>query len=543
MPAYKWSGLAEVTNNVSALYVQHHISGENRLDNAGHQQSIRDFFALPVAERDFHESSVWVKLLMFDQFRRAFGNAVNPRLNQEIRTSLALGDVPYPATDQESRDLFAETMSRIVNRDLTEFFRQWALPLSEQTIDSMSRRPALEHEIWNNRLSTDPIVEEQVRPYRVPIGDVVLPNGLTVTPGQKQLGADPEVANLGNSDGADNDTVSAGRHWIETDAWYHGAVNVEGVNGDGVRNALSAPAPVEKGNSFQFRGVADRAVMVLALDPQASALRVVPGSTAAAHERWPDQEYVGFELRNADDTESVGSWSVKGNENAYALAHTFQSTYENGQIVLVRHQEARTRLKQYADGVLQPADSDTVQKYRIVDDRFVSLDPGPPVVAVTGAAMAVEFAEGDSTVLGDIPELASGTNVAGATKLTLTNAGPTDAVVSTVKIEGVAVPNDMTGNDFVGLYLDSNEVPNLMRQTLAGVDRNLFKKITVPSGESVDVWAYLWGQNGKDSFKKLKASETTFDITLEYRKASAPSSASGTKVQIGGNVLRVAAHG
>ncbi|QSB24077.1 hypothetical protein [Curtobacterium sp. 24E2] len=106
---------------------------------------------------------------------------------------------------------------------------------------------------------------------------------------------------------------------------------------------------------------------------------------------------MGFDLLSADGSEQIGTWSVRGNETSQALAASFEQEYRDGQVLVVRHAEARTRLELWTDDVLQLADARTEQRFRIVDGRFIPLGstpvvatPGDPVTLHRGADTPVE---------------------------------------------------------------------------------------------------------------------------------------------------------
>jgi len=383
--AYNWSGMGEVVVNVSALDVQHAISGENRLD----RQNVADvdaFFAEPVAERRFDAENGWVKLLMFDQLRRGFGEQFYPRLNQALRTGLALGEMTTTDNGQSKRDLFAATAGEVADRDLRPFFAQWGFALSEATTASLAQHPVLERDIWENRTSTTDVLDHDLAPYAVPVGRFVGEQPSVVV-GQQHLDHDAALGDLGNTDGVGTPTPGAQR--VVATAPGTGTLTATLTNALGVREVISAPLRVEPGNMLLFEGLSDRPVMRLVTDPRDGVLRLYSGTSYTSHPNWGDREYVGFELRSADDREQVGSWSVRGNENANALASGFAEEYRDGQVLVVRHAEARTRLELWTDSVLQPSDARTEQRFRIVDGRFVPLG-STPVVATPGTPVTLQ---------------------------------------------------------------------------------------------------------------------------------------------------------
>ncbi|MBF4614064.1 M60 family metallopeptidase [Curtobacterium sp. VKM Ac-1376] len=383
-PAYNWSGMGEVVVNTSVLDVQHSISGENRLDHQG-ATGVAAYFAKPLDERAYHSQDGWVKILMFDQLRRGFGEHFYPRLNQALRTSLALGEVSTPDNGDSKHQLFARTAATIADRDLRPFFAEWGFPLSAETSAALAELPPLTTDIWENRTSATDRLDHDLDPYAVPVGRIT-GDQPTVVVGQQRLDQAPEVTDLQNTDGRGVPEYTG--QLVSATAAGTGTLLVALRNNLGIREVLTRPVTVEPGNMFSFDGIADRNVMRLVTDPRDHVLRLYAGTTYTAHPSWGSNEYVGFELRSEDRREQIGTWSVRGNETAHALASGFEQAYQDGQVLEVRHAEARARLDRWGDSVLRPADPATVQRYRIVDGRFEPMTTDP-IVASPGASVAL----------------------------------------------------------------------------------------------------------------------------------------------------------
>ncbi|ROS78284.1 carbohydrate-binding protein (putative mucin) [Curtobacterium sp. PhB130] len=390
-PAYNWKGMVEVVNNVSALDVQATVFGANRLD--GQQSAITRFFAQPVETRSFAaEEDVWVRLLMFDQLRRAFGQEFYPSLDQELRVRLRTGEVGL-RDDAAKQQHFASIAAQIADRDLRPFFRQWGFPLDADTAASMARLPALTTPIWHNTRSADTVRERDLPTYGAPTGTAE-PVTERATVGQRQLGTAPRATDLGNTDGTGATRVVG--HALEADEPGVGHALVVLRNDRGIRETVSTPVDVGAGNAFRFRGLSDRTIGWLALDPLASALRFVQVTGSQAHTGFTGEEYVGFTLRDADEAQVLGEWTIRGDESGAVVAASFAQRYEEGQVLEIRHAEPRSRLTAYRDGDELPGRSDRVQRFRIVDDRIEPIvDAAVRVLPVD----AVELARGADTAV------------------------------------------------------------------------------------------------------------------------------------------------
>lgn len=378
-PTYNWSGLGEVLVNVSPLTIQGRTWNVNRLDDA-----LRDydtFFSKPIADRRFADAGTWGSLFMFDQLRRAFGEDFYSRLNQEMRVDRHLGRLA-PVDDAAKQQAFARYAGRVAERDLRGFFDQWGIPLTDTTRAELAAQPSLTQSIWESREYAGTGTEHVVPPMVLPTGELSAIDEVVVV-GQRALRSAPDVDALVSADGRHDARVGGST----LSAWYPGDARgdlvVELVNARATRDLLHTTVDVTPGASFEFRGIGDWIIGVLALRPDDSTIGFHADGTGAAHPYF-DDEYIGLELRSADDRESLGSWSVLGTENGYALQEHLAARYENGQILVVRHREAGTRLTWFNEDGPQTGRADREQRYRVVDDRLVPAEQ--PIAAVAGDA-------------------------------------------------------------------------------------------------------------------------------------------------------------
>lgn len=375
-PSYNWSGQVEVAVNVSALYVENRLGLPSSIATPGKLDALRTHLTGSIDSRDYQSADIWVRLAMYDQLRRAFGNEFAPQLNQEFRAAKALGE-SVGSTTTALQNRFAVTSARIADRDLTEFFRQWGIPLTAESKAEMAKRPALTVPIWENLDAGDSRVEHELPHIGIPTGTVHTDE--TVVIGQRTLRHAPDTSGVRSPDGG---TVTAGGNTVSAldPGAQTGTVTVEARDERGLREVFGTSVDVSPGNAIQVLGQRDRTVMWLSLVPEDRELRVVPRTTYQAHASWAGREYVGFELRSADDRQSLGSWSIRGDETAYALGDGFDEHYQDGQILTVRHQQD-DGLVPYTDGQPIAPSADHEQRFRIEGDRLVRL---APVAAVPG---------------------------------------------------------------------------------------------------------------------------------------------------------------
>lgn len=380
-PTYNWGGLGEVLVNVWSLHVQSALGHGNRLDRQLGEYDAH--FAKPVDERTFDLVGLWGKLMMFDQLRRAFGDEFWPRLNQEARVQAQLGEDRGGTTIPGRQQHFVVTASRIADRDLGEFFRQWGIPVTADTAAELATLPDLEQPIWQNRLSTDLVHEHDVDPYGVPTGSVDEISE-RVTVGRQQLVNAPTVTSAGDTVGPG--AVQVVSHTVQAGGTGRGTVLVEVVGERRVREVLTTSVDVTPGEMVQARGIAERTVVELTLDPQASVVRLIPGTSYKAHPYFGDEEYIGATLldglgRARTDLSIAGADTVHPHVAAFGAP-----TYHEGDYLQIRHREARSRLDWWTADERQPAEGIASRLYRIVDDRLVPVDDVEPIAAASDSA-------------------------------------------------------------------------------------------------------------------------------------------------------------
>ena len=355
---YTWSGQTEVAVNVSSIEVANRLGVPNRLD--GQQAGVASFFAQPVGDRRYAAADQWTRLLMYEQLRRAFGDEFYPRFHRDVRVALGLGEAGI-ATSQDRIDLFARTAARLAERDLTPFFREWGLAVGPDVRDEMAELPPLRERIWENRVAAQTAVERVIPAVGLPTGRIGTQPSVVV--GQRSPSAPLVVDGLGSTDGR---PVSVGRTVLDAKSpSVGGTVLAELRHAGGGRELVEGTVPVTAGNAVQLIGEANRPVLWIAL-LDGGELRVVANTTYAAHSQWSGREYLGFELRSADDSTSLGAASLRGEENAHRLAASFRGQWEDGQLLVVRHAQT--------NGIHPFVDDEPVQTSRALEQRFRIVD-------------------------------------------------------------------------------------------------------------------------------------------------------------------------
>lgn len=162
-PQYNWGGMTEVTVNISSVFIQERLTGSNQFDSAELGKALAKFRTTPVGKRNFASASnVFLKTLMFDQLRRAFGEHFYPRLSVLYR-QLHRDGLKLP-TDAAKQQRFILSASQVADRDLQPFFDAWGLRMDAATRAELSKRPPLKVAIWDNQNRATDVVEYVLPP-------------------------------------------------------------------------------------------------------------------------------------------------------------------------------------------------------------------------------------------------------------------------------------------------------------------------------------------------------------------------------------------
>jgi len=139
-PMWTFSGTGEVTVNIFTVYALHRINGYP-LDHEVMRTSPKvawDRFERHKAEGapfDKWKSDPFLALQTYAMLWHAFGFETFHKVFDRYRL-LPSGD--RPRTDDAKRDLFMVMFSEAVNRDLSGYFRDWGVPISQQAVSRVA---------------------------------------------------------------------------------------------------------------------------------------------------------------------------------------------------------------------------------------------------------------------------------------------------------------------------------------------------------------------------------------------------------------------
>lgn len=144
-PAWTWSGLGEVTVNIYTLAAERAIGGNgvNRLKGSITNNAL-SYLASTDPNKNFNATSgtindPFVRLMMFHQLWLAFGDSFYINLHKQSRIEKpAFGNTDDPANNAVRMRYFMLKACNISGKDLSYFFRKWALPVAQSVYDEIA---------------------------------------------------------------------------------------------------------------------------------------------------------------------------------------------------------------------------------------------------------------------------------------------------------------------------------------------------------------------------------------------------------------------
>ncbi|MBF4606162.1 M60 family metallopeptidase [Curtobacterium sp. VKM Ac-1393] len=385
-------GTAETITNISSLAVQDGLGFGSRWDES--TAMFERYFASE--ERDWTKANDRIRLLAWEQLRRAFGDAFLPRFFAAMRVESALTN-PNVMTVDQKHALFVRVASQVADRDLAPFYDALGFPVSDTTRTELSALPALEQRIWDNVDSRERVVEHIIPGYDPPVG--VLAAAVAAVPVGRHEVAVPTITGLGTTSGRGTAVAVDATAVADSVGPGQGRIAVRLRGDDGTEDALILTTDAVGGDSIVARGQANRVVGALWLDG-AGALGWRPSTSYSSHTSWSGRAYLQIELRDPDGS-VVETGIVRGNETGAVLDPVFAGrAYRDGQMLVVTHAQPAQLAAFGADVAI--ADGGAPQVFRIDGHHLVAVEPeaipgwqvisgleGEPVALRRGTDMAV----------------------------------------------------------------------------------------------------------------------------------------------------------
>ncbi|MEX0152547.1 M60 family metallopeptidase [Microbacterium sp. LMI1-1-1.1] len=367
-PDYTWSGLTEVTVNISSLALQQRLTGKHRLDeDQDSKDRIRRYFEQPVGDRDhakLTEESAFYGLFLFDQLRQSFGEGFYPAVSQAYRVRRIRGQA-RPSSDQEKRDLFAQVASQVADRDLSPFFAEWGVPLSASVKKSLASYPALQNKIWTAIDSRDAHREREVG-YDLPVGSLSSKTG-SLNLGERD-GASGVVSGASTLGGSSSTVVAQQSSAPEVSPTAGRLLAVLEAP-DGTQEVLwHDRVPVTATSALQFHGLSDVVGGWLGISRDGSRL-VATSTGEVLHEYFTGKPYYKITVQDADGTE-LRTVTVNGDDTHDKVVTALDGTAVGDGYRLVVEAQEPSRVRVWQNSERSGTLSSTPQTLVVRNGRF-----------------------------------------------------------------------------------------------------------------------------------------------------------------------------
>jgi len=368
-PAYTWSGLGEVTVNISSLALQQRLTGEHRLDQwTEAKDRITRYFSQAIGDRSFAQltdEDPFYPLFLFDQLRQSFGEGFYPAVSQAYRVRRIRG-LTMPSTDQDKKDLFAQIASQVADRDLGPFFTAWGVPITASVLSSLQTYPALQNQIWTAIDSRDAHRERAVG-YNLPVAVLSAPTAaLYLGDRDSSIGS---VSGLSTLDGSPSSV--RGRE--------SSAINVGPTEGrvvailqasDATQEVLWRAVPVTVTSALEFVGWYDKRAGWIGMSADGKRL-VVTSTGATPHEYYfQGKLYYQVTLQNGF-RQTLVSVTVNGDETHDKVVAALNGVAVSSGYRLRVNAAEPSRVRVYQDSAQAGALSSAPQTVLVRNGRFV----------------------------------------------------------------------------------------------------------------------------------------------------------------------------
>lgn len=375
---YQWENTGEVLVNISSLAVQERLGFGNRLDSGALRRQLADFQRQPVSMRRYADiKDLFLRVLMFDQLRRAFGEHFYPRLSQVYRLR-ALDNLPDAGDDASRQQLFALLSSQVADRNLAPFFEQWGITLDASTRQALAAFPPLRARIWTSHdRATDP-VERAVPPYVLPtaaLRPMTLPARAFGDTALPMLGN--ALSDFSNTDGMGTARWTASHIRFQSPGPAGGVLALSLQSDRGLRDDIVLPFNARPGNSLELLGISDGLISVIALDPATSTFHVTSSGRQAHLEQYIPGRYIRATLFDTSGRQLL-SHTINSSDTAAGLVTAMHgASFTNGYRLQVEHAEPASRLRHYLDDVRQPPATARSQTFVVRGNRLLRETSAP----------------------------------------------------------------------------------------------------------------------------------------------------------------------
>ncbi|NAA54061.1 M60 family metallopeptidase [Enterococcus faecalis] len=382
--------LTEVTVNINATYVEKKLGITNgrMLENIEKREKIAEYLNATSENKDFDTASIdpekeltdtdtsaWMKLGMFHQLMWAYGENVFAHVNQEYRL-MAYKQERMPKTNEEKRQTFMKILSKVTQRNLTNYFHKWGLYPNDEVKQFMREFEEPQVPIEQNILpgNDKPIVDEELSPISIP---TVVPKNFLFKIGMTAADIPQEL--LFEKDSEKN-MPSGERETFEKEVIVkpnyldESILFLELKNSEGIKNLFDIPVDRSYGNALSFKGYfgkEERAI--LTLQKETKKIQTVSDPKKTTPIDSGNEQYAEVTIYKNKQLEEVKKVAVNTNDTPFEFAKALSNiSYENGYYIKVNMYQEK-HLTAYTEGepTLNQADSEKQEWFKIENDQLV----------------------------------------------------------------------------------------------------------------------------------------------------------------------------
>lgn len=383
-PQYLFPDMIEVTVNFSALYIQESLGMNLRIDEDSIRTELKNFMLKDRDERDFYELGLISRLAVFWTFHRVFGSDYYKAVSQLYRATV-ITDLPEK-NSEISLQVMIQLFSQVANRNLTPFFLEWGLYVSEETLEICQSYPNLEKDIWLDISGEGESFDLKgiIPRYTIPTVSDSEKINLSIFTSPKQA-----ILESVHSYPLESNTFVDNIYYegIGSSSKYSNNI-VRIGNENNVFNLISIDE-VTGNDSVVFFGNYnwDSRYKIFGLDTFSKRFRVI-GKGENLHGSWGESNYISVKHYDSELKVIKNEVSINGSgsgSNSEQLKEVFDNKdFEVNDIVRINHEESHIRLNRYMDDELLPLDNKKVYFYRILETGWEEIDLSPNVIAKTG---------------------------------------------------------------------------------------------------------------------------------------------------------------
>ncbi|MGM0291280.1 M60 family metallopeptidase [Enterococcus sp. AZ029] len=386
-PGYK---MIEVTVNIGSAYVEKKLGITNGrfLQNTEKRKALAEYLNTQSDKKDFDTSSidpdkfltdtdtsVWIKFGMLQQLMLAYGENVFAHVNQEYRL-MAYGQETMPSTNEEKRQTFMKIVSKVIQRNLVDYFEKWGLYPNDDVTQFMSQYNKPQVPIEQNLLpgNDEPVIDKNLGVLDIP---TAINKQISFALGMKEKDINKDTLVVENSEKNMPSGISESfdkELYVTSNTLEDSTAKLKITNSSGVSNFINVPLVVTYGNALSFKGYAGKKERaVLTLQKETKKIQTVSNPKDETVIDSGNEQYAEVTIYKNKQLEEVKKVIVNTDETPFEFAKALSDiSYENGYYIKISMYRDN-RLESYTEGkkVLSLEESEKQEWFKIDNDQLV----------------------------------------------------------------------------------------------------------------------------------------------------------------------------